>query len=242
MAEITEIAPDLFRVSVFAKAIGLEFNHFLVRDEEPLLYHTGMRQMFPEIREALAKIIDPATLKWISWSHFEVDECGSLNSWLQVAPNATPVCGFVGAVVNLTDFSDRPPLILEPGDVLETGKRRYRYHPTPHLPHGWDAGAMFEETTATLFCSDLLHQVGQVEPITQSDVILERTRQAILDYQAGPLMDYVPYTPNTGRLLGELAAFNPQTLAIMHGSSFSGDGARMLRELDPIFQEVFGEK
>ncbi len=240
MPEITEIAPDLFRITAYVEAFDLQFSHFLVRDEEPLLYHTGMRQMFPEIREAVARIIDPATLRWISWSHFEVDECGALNAWLETSPHAVPVCGLVGSLVNITDFSDRPPRALEPGQVLETGKHRFRYHPTPHLPHGWDAGSLFEETTATLFCSDLLHQTGRVEPITESDVILERTREAILTQQAGPLMDYVPYTQNTGRLLGELAEFNPKTLAIMHGSSYSGDGSALLRGLDPIFREVLG--
>ncbi|MCB9782072.1 MAG: MBL fold metallo-hydrolase [Candidatus Omnitrophica bacterium] len=240
MSDITEIAPNLFRISVYAEAFDLQFNHFLVRDEEPLLYHTGMRQMFPEVREAVAKIIDPSSLRWISWSHFEVDECGALNAWLETAPHAAPVCGVIGGLVNVTDFSDRPPKMLEPGQILETGERRYRFHSTPHLPHGWDAGAMFEETTATLFCSDLLHQAGRMEPITESDVILERTREAILAQQATPLMDYVPYTHNTGRLLGELADFNPKTLAIMHGSSFSGDGGRLLRGLDPIFREVLG--
>jgi len=242
MSDITEIAPDLFRISIYVQAFDLQFNHFLVRDAEPLLYHTGMRQMFPEIREAVTKIIDPSTLRWISWSHFEVDECGALNAWLETAPHATPVCGPVGSLVNIADFADRPPKALEPGQVLETGKYRFQYHSTPHLPHGWDAGALFEETTSTLFCSDLLHQTGMVEPITESDVILERTREAILAQQAGPLMDYVPYTHKTARLLGGLADLDPKTLAIMHGSSFSGEGSRLLRGLDPIFREILGSR
>lgn len=240
MAVITEIAPDVFRLSIFVEPFNLQFNHFLVRDEEPLLYHAGMRMMFPELHEAVSTLIKPADLRWISWSHFEVDECGALNQWLDVAPSAQPACSTVGAIVNLNDFSNRPPRPLAKGEVIETGRYRFRFVPTPHLPHGWDAGALFEETQGTLFCSDLLHQVGNVEPLRESDGLLERTRDAMIHYQAGPLMDYVPYTPHTRRLLGELAGLKPRTLAIMHGSSYSGDGAELLRGLDPVMKEVFG--
>lgn len=241
MTTVTEIAPDVFRLSIYADPFDLQFNHFLVRDEEPLLFHTGMRGMFQDLHEAVSRLIRPADLRWLSWSHFEVDECGSLNQWLEAAPSAQPACGVLGAMINITDFADRPPRPLERDDVLETGERRFRFVPTPHLPHGWDAGVLFEETQGTLFCSDLLHQVGDVEPMTESTgAVLGRTRKAIIDYQAGPLMDYVPYTPNTQRLLDELADLGPKTLAIMHGSSFSGDAERALRELGPIFKEVFG--
>ena len=240
MATIDEISPDLFRISIYAEAFDLQFNHFLVRDEEPLLYHAGMRGMFPELLEAVTKLIDPSTLRWISWSHFEVDEVGSLNDWLRVAPNAEPACSLVGALVNLNDFADRAPRGLEKGDVLTTGKYRFRFHPTPHLPHGWDAGVLFEETQSTLFCSDLFHQIGNVDPLLESDLVLERSKDAMINYQSGPLMDYVPYTPHTKRLLNELADFRPNTLAIMHGSSFRGNGEEMLRNLDPVFEEVFG--
>lgn len=142
--------------------------------------------------------------------------------------------------MNINDFANRPPRPLEKGAVLVTGKYRFRFTPTPHLPHGWDAGALYEETRGTLFCSDLRHQVGAVEPLTDSEDLLERTRDAVVSYQAGPLMDYVPYTPNTKRLLNELAALDPKTLAIMHGSSFTGNGARLLRGLDQVFKDTFG--
>jgi flavorubredoxin len=240
MAAIDEIAPDVFRISMYVDAFDLQFNHFLVKDEEPLLYHAGMRKMFPELHDAVSSLIDPSTLRWISWSHFEVDECGGLNEWLGVAPSAQAACSVVGALVNLNDFAIRPPRGLEKGEVLTTGKYTFRFHPTPHLPHGWDAGMLFEETNRTLFCSDLFHQVGRVEPLTESEEILERTRQAIAGYQTGPLMDYVPYTHNTKRLLYELAAFMPKTLAIMHGSSFTGESQRLLHYLDPVLKEVFG--
>ena len=240
MTEVSEIAPDVFRISIFVKEFNLQFNHFLVRDEEPLLYHAGMRRMFPELHDAVARLIEPKSLRWISWSHFEVDECGGLNHWLEAAPHAVPACSMVGAMVNLSDFSDRPPKGLQKGECLETGKYRFRFHPTPHLPHGWDAGVLFEETQKILFCSDLFHQVGEREALTESEEVLERTREAMVDYEAGPLMAYLPYTPHTKRLLGELADFDPATLAIMHGSSFSGNGGRMLRELDPILEDVYG--
>lgn len=240
MAVITEIAPDVFRLSIYAEKFDLQFNHFLVRDDEPLLYHAGMRMMFPDLLDAVSTLIKPADLRWVSWSHFEVDECGALNQWLDVAPSAQPACSLVGAMVNINDFADRPPRPLEKGEVLTTGKYRFRFTPTPHLPHGWDAGALYEETQGTLFCSDLLHQVGDVEPVSDSEDLLERTRDAVVSYQAGPLMDYVPYTPNTKRLLNELAALNPKTLAIMHGSSFAGDGSRLLRGLDRVFKDTFG--
>jgi flavorubredoxin len=199
-----------------------------------------MRRMFPELREAVARVIDPKTLRWIGWSHFEVDECGGLNDWLRVAPDAVPACSVVGAMVNLSDFSDRPPKGLAKGEALATGKYRFRFHPTPHLPHGWDAGALFEETNGILFCSDLFHQVGEREAVTDSEDVLDRTREAMINYQAGPLMEYLPYTCHTKRLLHELATFEPKTLAIMHGSSFAGDGGRLLRELDPILEGIYG--
>lgn len=240
MAMIDEIAPDVFRISAYVEAFDLQFNHFLVKDEEPLLYHAGMRKMFPDLLEAVSSLIDVSTLRWISFSHFEVDECGGLNEWLKAAPSAQAACSVVGALVNLNDYAIRPPRGLEKGEALSTGKYRFRFHPTPHLPHGWDAGMLFEETNGTLFCSDLFHQVGQVEALTESEEILERSRQAMISYQAGPLMDYVPYTHNTKRLLHELADFKPRTLAIMHGSSFAGNARRLLHDLDPVFKGVFG--
>ena len=242
MSEIYEIAPDVYRISVYADAFDLQFNHFLVKDDAPLLYHTGMRGMFPEVREAVSKILDPKTIRYIGWSHFEVDECGALNEWLDTAPNAEPVCSIVGALVNISDFSNRPPKGLGKDDVLETGKYRFRFISTPHLPHGWDAGSLFEEKNKTLFCSDLFHQIGKREPLTQSDDILIRTRDAINEYQAGPLMDYLPYTSNTRGLLKKLADLEPATMAIMHGSSHSGNCKNLLTLLDPVLKEVFSKE
>ena len=242
MATVTEIAPNVFRITVYAEPFDLQFNHFLVIDEEPLLHHAGMSGMFPDLRDAVSQLLDPSKLRWISFSHFEVDECGSLNNWLEIAPHAQAACSVVGALVNLNDFAIRPPRGLDRGEVLTTGQYRFRFQPTPHLPHGWDAGMLFEETQNILFCSDLFHQVGNVEPIIESDIVLERSRAAMIDYQGGPLMDYVPYTKNTKRLLHELADLKPETLAIMHGSSFTGNCGRLLRELDPVLKEMFGSE
>jgi len=242
MARIDEIAPDLFRISIYAPAFDLQFNHFLVRDEEPLLFHTGMRRMFGDVRDAVARLIDPSSIRWISWSHFEVDECGALNDWLAIAPRAQAACSQVGAMVNLEDFAARPPRGLTRDEVVETGRHRFRYIPTPHLPHGWDAGVLFEETDRVLLCSDLFHQIGDVEPITGADVV-GRWGQAVEAYQSHPvLMDYMPFTPNTRARLEDLAVLHPRILAAMHGSSFIGDGAAALRSGADMMERLLGPK
>jgi len=239
MATTTEIAPDLYRISIYAPAGDLQFNHFLIKDDEPLLFHTGLRGMFPEVREAVAGLIKLEDLRHISFSHFESDECGSLNEWLTAAPKADVICSQVGAIVTINDFIGREARPMGENEVFTTGKHRFRYVHTPHLPHGWDAGVLFEETQKTLLCSDLFHQTGDVEPLTESDVV-GRSHQAMRNYQAGVLADYVPYTPLTAKNLRKLAALEPKTLAIMHGSSYTGDCARALGELDDALRDVFG--
>lgn len=241
MARITEIAEDVFQISTLIPAFDLRFNQFLVRDEQPLLYHTGMRSLFPEVREAVATLIDPARLRWIGGSHFEPDECGSLNEWLAGAPQAEAVTSEVGAGVFLGDFASRPPRALPDDAVLSTGKRRFRLRHTPHFPHGWDAMMLFEETTGVLFCSDLLHQIGDVEAATEASVI-DRFRNALVAYQKTPLANYMPYTPNTEPYAAQLAALRPRVCATMHGSAYRGDGARVLREMAAVIKEVFGPR
>lgn len=240
MSTITEIASGVYRISILWPEINLQFNHFLVIDDEPLLYHTGMRRMFPELLDSVRRLMDPARLRWVGFSHFEVDECGALNDWLKVAPNAQAVSGVVGSMVNLSDFADRPPRALNADEVFTTGRFRFRYRPTPHLPHGWDAGVLFEESQRVLFCSDLFTHNGDVEPLTESE-ILGRARKSIIDFQAGPLMDYMPYTPNTRVLLEGLASLAPRTLATMHGSSSTGDCAGALLGLDAVMKETLGK-
>jgi flavorubredoxin len=240
MAQIHEIAPDLFRLCIYAPALDMEFNHFLVRDEAPLLFHTGLKGMFPELREAVAKLIAPTKLRYVAWSHFESDECGALNEWLQTAPEAEPVCTLVGKIVSVDDFSIRPARGMVPGDVLSTGKYRYRFCQSPHIPHGWDAGVLFEETRKTMFCSDLFHHFGKADPVTTSDLI-EPTRKAMRLMREGPLAGYMPYTSRTEGVLRSLADLKPQTLAIMHGSSYIGDADRLLNRLASVIKENFDE-
>lgn len=239
MAKIDEIAPDLFRLSVYVPDIDMQFNHFLVRDEEPLLFHTGLRMMFPDLSAAVATLIDPSALRYIAWSHFESDECGALNDWLQLAPQAEPVCTFVGKLVNVDDFAIRPARGMQPGDVLSTGRNRFQLYRSPHIPHGWDAGVLFEETSRTLFCSDLFHHFGDVEPVTSTADLIGRTWQAMQAMQQGPLADYMPYTRQTEGVLRSLAELRPETLAVMHGSSYIGPSEQMLTDLAGVIQEAF---
>jgi flavorubredoxin len=238
MTTINEIAPDLFRLSIYVPAFDMQFNHFLVRDEEPLLFHAGLKGMFPALREAVATLIDPASLRHIAWSHFESDEIGALNHWLELAPRAQPVCTFVGKLVSVDDFSLRPARGMTADEVLTTGKYRYRFYPSPHLPHGWDAGVLFEETRKTLFCSDLFHHFGNVAPVTSADLI-EPTRKAMRQMQQGPLADYMPYTSQTEGVLRSLAELKPETLALMHGSSYIGKSDKLLTDLAGVIRESF---
>jgi flavorubredoxin len=241
MYQIDEIAPDIFRISVFVPEIQLQFNHFLIKDDEPLLYHAGLKQMFPILKEAVQTLMDPRLIRWIGFSHFEVDECGALNEWLQIAPLAKAVCSEVGAMVNMTDYAIRPAYAMKNNEILKTGRHQYRFIRTPHLPHGWDAGVMFEEVNKTLLCSDLFHQNGNLIALTDKD-ILEAHMASMLNYEKGPLMDYTPYHHKTKAMLLELAALNPATIATMHGSSFFGDCAKALTDLDEVMKIVWGEK
>ncbi len=239
MTTIHEIAPDLYRLSVWAPALNMQFNHFLIKDDEPMLYHTGTRMMFPDLKEAVARLIDLKKIRWIGFSHFEVDECGALNEWLQVAPKAQAVCSEVGALVNMSDFAIRPARGLSKAEVLSTGRYQYRFIPTPHLPHGWDAGVLFEETNKVLLCSDLFHHNGNVAALTTSD-ILGNVRDSMMAMQNTPLHSYMPYTNQTGQLLQELADLQPSTLATMHGSSFYGNCSQALKDLNVVMKEVLG--
>jgi flavorubredoxin len=225
---ITEIADGIFRLSTFVPDIGppagFTFNQFLVRGEEPLLFHTGLRRMFPLVQEAVRRIIPPETLRWIGFGHFEADECGALNEWLAAAPRAQAAHGELGCFVSLNDFADRAPRILGNGEALDLGGKRIRYIDTPHTPHGWDAGLIFEETTGTLLCGDLLTQFGNDADLTGRDIVGPAIA-AEDAFQSSSL------NPQMGSTIRSLADFKPRTLALMHGPSFSGDGAAALRAL-----------
>jgi len=238
---VTEVGADIFKITTFVKEIDLQFSQFLVRDDESFLFHTGLRAMFPLVRDAVAKVLPPASVRWVGFSHFEADECGSLNEWLAAAPRAQAACGFVGAMVSVNDFASRPARALQPDEVVATGKRRLRFLRTPHVPHCWEAGLFFEETTRTLFCSDLLHQMGDVEAKTTVDVI-GRARETLVGYEKTPFAEYLPYTHKTDGILRRLADLRPERLATMHGATFEGDGSRALRDLAGVYREVLGEK
>lgn len=226
--KISEIADGIYRLSTYVPDIappaGFTFNQFLVLGDEPLMFHTGLRKMFPLNRDALSRIIAPEKLRWIAFGHYEADECGAMNEWLAVAPNAEIAHGQTGCLVSLNDIADRAPRVLQDGEVIDLGGKRVRYVDTPHTPHGWDAGVMYEESTGTLLCGDLFTQLGDGPAITQDDIV----GPAIA---AEDLFQYSALAPGMGTAIRSLAKFNPRTLALMHGPSFTGDGAAALHAL-----------
>lgn len=237
---VSEIARGVHRISTFHPAFGIQFNQFLIADDEPFLMHTGMRRMFASTLAGVRQVLDPARLRWIGFSHFESDECGALNEWLALAPQAQAACSFVGATVTVNDFAERPARALADGEVLALGTRRLRFLATPHLPHGWDAGLFFEETERTLFCSDLFFQPGDPAPLTEGDVA-GLAGEVIRAGATGPLAHDLPYTPYTDATLRRLAALEPRTLAVMHGASFRGNGGAAIRALAGVIAEVLGK-
>jgi flavorubredoxin len=224
-SKVTEIAPDIYRISTFHPDYAIQFNQFLIMDDEPFLMHTGFKRMFQATLEGVRSIVDPAKLRWIGFSHFESDECGALNEWLGVAPHAQAVCSFVGAMVMVNDFADRAPRSLADNEVLQTGRHRLQFLATPHVPHCWDAGLFFDETERTLLCSDLFFQPGD----------------AIQGTLAGPMAKDMPYTPYTNSTLERLAALEPATLAVMHGSSFRGDGRKAILDLAAVIKTILSK-
>lgn len=225
--KINEIAPDIFRLSTFIREVepgGLVFNQFLIRGEQPLLFHTGMRAIFPLVRDAVAKLIAPERLRWITFGHYEADECGSMNEWLALAPDAQVAHGMTGVGVSLNDQADRPPRVLAHGEIIDLGARRARYLDTPHVPHGWEAGLIFEETTGTLLCGDLFTQYGEAPAWTDQDIVGPAV--------AGEdIANYSALNPAMGATLRKLAELQPKTIALMHGPAFQGDGAAALAAL-----------
>jgi flavorubredoxin len=224
--KIAEIADGIYRLSTFVPDIappaGFTFNQFLVLGDEPLMFHTGLRKMFPLNRAALSKIIPPEKLRWIAFGHYEADECGAMNEWLAIAPNAEVAHGQTGVLVSLNDMADRAPRVLQDGETIDLGRgKRVRYIDTPHTPHGWDAGVMFEESTGTLLCGDLFTQLGDGAALTQGDIV----GPAIA---AEDLFQYSALAPGMGTAIRSLAKLNPRTLALMHGPSFTGDGTAAL--------------
>lgn len=240
-SKITEIASDVYRISLYVPDFGIQINQFLIKDEEPFLMNTSLKGIFADTRNAVASVIDLTHLRWIGFSHFESDECGALNEWLACAPQAQAVCSFVGAMVNVNDFAIRPARALADGEVLNIGQHRVRFLATPHVPHCWDAGLFFEETAQTLLCSDLFFHPGDPEPVTTSDIV-GRARAAITESLSSPLANDMPYTPYTDATLQRLADLKPRVLALMHGSTFAGDGERAVRDLAVVIKEILGRR
>lgn len=230
---IDEIAEDVFRISTpIPKSPelppGFSFNQFLIRADAPLLFHTGPRKLFPLVREAMQSVLAPETLRYVGFSHVEGDECGSLREWLELAPQASPLCSQVAAMIYTRDATERPVKALRHGERLDLGGHEVSWFDTPHVPHGWECGYLGELKTRTLLCGDLFTQPGDSNPpLTNADVLgpSEDMRQ---------LMDYFAHAPSTRRHIEELAAFEPRVLACMHGSAFTGDGRAKLLELAAV--------
>ena len=226
--QIDEIADGIYRLSTHipdvAPPAGFTFNQFLVVADQPLLFHCGMRGLFPWVSGAVAKIMPVERLRWISFGHVEADECGAMNQWLAAAPQAEIAHGMLACMVSLNDLADRKPRALANDEVLDLGGKRIRYIDTPHVPHGWEAGVLYEETTRTLLCGDLFTHVGGGPALTESD-ILGPAIAAEEMFQATCL------TPRTAPILRGLADLAPRTLAVMHGASYHGDGEAALHGL-----------
>jgi flavorubredoxin len=229
-----EIAERIYRLSTFLPEVGpcgLTFNQFLVDADQPLLFHCGQRSLYPEVSRAVARIMDLRRLRWIAFSHVEADECGALAEWLSDAPQATVTHGAIGCAIWLNDQSPRPPRALADNETIDLGGRRVRRLDTPHVPHCWDAGLLYEEVTGTLFTSDLFTHAGDPPALTEGDLV-------------GPAMDaekqfaFTAVTPSTGATIRRLAALRPHTLAVMHGSSFRGDAGQVLQSLAAGYEEL----
>ena len=229
---VDEIADGIFRISTYVAEVappaGFAFNQFLVRGDEPLLFHTGHRRLFPAVRDAVARLIPPKSLRWISFGHLEADECGAMNLWLECAPDAQIVHGAIGCDVSLSDMADRPPRVLADGERLDIGGRTLRYIDTPHTPHGWDAGLLFDETSATLLCGDLFTQTGLTAPLTSGDIVGPAT-------EAEELFGFSSLHPDMGATIRGLAELAPAKLALMHGPAFDGDSATALTDLADFY-------
>jgi flavorubredoxin len=231
---VHEIADGVYRINTPVGLPGgpgqFNFNQYLILDDEPLLFHSGLRKIFPLVREAIAAVMPVERLRYVGLSHFEADECGALNEFLAVAPRAVPLCGQVAALVSVNDYADRAPLALADGEELALGRHVLRWFDTPHMPHGWECGLMMDTRTRTFFCGDLFTQGGSGEvPLTESDIFgpSEAFRAP---------MDYYAHAPQSGAILERLARENPTTLACMHGSAWRGDGAGLLRQLAGVLQ------
>jgi flavorubredoxin len=233
---IHEIAEGVYRLSTTVQEAapgGFTFNQYLIDGDEPMLFHTGGRQLFPLVSEAVGKVIDVATLRWVSFGHVESDESGSMNQWLAAAPAAEVIFNPLGVMVSLNDLCDRPPVMADPEAVYDIGGHRIRYIATPHVPHGWEAQVVFDETTRTLFSGDLFTQVGEGPAIVHDADLI----QPALD--AEDLFGATSLTAQTAPTIRKLAGLEPRTIALMHGPAFAGDGRQALLDLADAYEARF---
>ena len=227
---VNEISDGIYRLSTYIEAADFEFNQFVINADEPMLFHCGGRQLFPLVSAAAAKVIDVKDLRWISFGHYEADECGSMNQWLAAAPQAQIVQSMTGVLVSLNDMADRAPRALTDGEVLDIGGKRVRWIDTPHVPHGWDAGVIYEETTGTLLCGDLFTATGRSVPLTDDDIVGPALT-------AEDLFHDTALAPTTAPTMRRLADLQPATLGLMHGPSFNGKCGDALRNLADQYQQ-----
>ncbi|PVE21845.1 MBL fold metallo-hydrolase [Microvirga sp. KLBC 81] len=230
---IDEIGDRIYRLSTFVPDIvppsGFTFNQFLIMGDDPLLFHTGLRTMFPLVSAAVSRIMPVDKLRWITFGHYEADECGSMNEWLAVAPQAEIAHGMTGSTVSLIDTADRPPRVLSNGEVLDIGGRRIRYIDTPHVPHGWDAGVIYEETSRTLFCGDLFTHVGDGPAVVETEIVSP-------SLAAEDIFGFTSLGPTTAPTIRRLADLAPRMLAVMHGSSYAGNAGAALQDLAGAYE------
>jgi flavorubredoxin len=230
---INEIADNIYRISTWVPQVGpggFTFNQFLINAEQPMLFHTGHRSQFPGVTEAIATVLPVSDLRWIAFGHVESDECGAMNQFLEAAPNAQVAHGALGCTVSLMEMADRPPRSLDDGEVFDIGGKQIRYLDTPHVPHGWEAGVLFEETTGTLLCGDLFTHFGNGPAVVQSDIVGPAE-------QAEDAFHYTCLTPTTAPTIRRLADLRPRTMAVMHGSSFAGDASTALLQLADLYEQ-----
>lgn len=230
--KVSEIANGIFRLSTLVPEIappaGFTFNQFLIKADQPLLFHCGPRHMFESVSRAAATVIPIDRLRWVSFGHVEADECGSMNAWLAAAPQAKVVHGMTACMVSLNDLADRPPEPLADGTVLDLGGKRVRYIDTPHVPHAWESGTLFEETTQTLLCGDLFTHFGNGPALTGGDIV-----QPAIETESA--FNSTALTPSTAPTIAGLAKLQPKTLALMHGSSYEGDCSAALQSLAQFY-------